>query len=679
MTPRPEILQGTDGIRGRIAADNQLQGKSPLECFLTSGLLTPAFFEKYCHAFATCLLESGFARKGDRIVIGWDPRDKEGTFNQAAIAGIRKAGLIVIVVGTLPTPAIPLYMLSINAAASVVLTASHNPSDQNGIKLFFGSTALKFLPPDDKKLTDTIYQQENLDLSEIAESGFIESHENKAKQFFVEFCTSPKNSWIDGDDFSDTYLVIDASNGAVSPLAEDIFSQFNFKEVIYTNLEGNINECCGVADLEGLEQISKSAVTGEGAKFESYKTLKTIFGVADRIQSDQDTISKIIGLVFDGDGDRCFRLDYNPEADDLIVSSGDFLGIHQARYLKQKSPARDARFVNTVESDLNTAITAREMGFNPVLTGVGDKWILSGAVVDMIKSVVGSSGSDWSRLQQVLEDENGLSGLALSAFWKEFLDRNSSPKQLNLAGFAIGIEESGHCITPAYLPKADVTLPCFSGNGIKSGLNSIKATREIYREKDRTRSLATPFTTGVMGTFYTYYVDKAEILPGTSFREEFKTQLGDSFFHHFPSQFAIEFIEFPEEKPMLYCSILENNKQCGAIFIRNSGTEDKSALYLRGEQRLSEYLEGIGRELHLKMLLELKVKSNEFTRFEIELLGTIQKGEAIEKIFNSNSNLPAERILKEIEFKEKLVRKDKGTYCLTEKGESFFNTWKARS
>ncbi|MBU2515341.1 hypothetical protein KJ966_28830 [bacterium] len=678
MIQRPEILQGTDGIRGRIAGNEQLQGKSPLELFLTSGFLTPAFFEKYCYAFGTCLLKSGFARKGDRVVIGWDPRDKDSNFNQAAVTGIRKAGLIAIIAGTLPTPAIPLYMLSINAIAAVVLTASHNPSDQNGIKLFFGATALKFLPPDDKLLTDTLYRQELLNLFEVVETGFMESHENKARQFFVEFCTNPKNSWLEQDDFSDSILVIDASNGAVSTVVEDIFSCFNFKEILYTNLKGNINEYCGVADLEGLEQISRSGVTGAGAKFESYQTLQTIFKIGDRIRTSQETKTRIIGLVFDGDGDRCFRLDYNPETDALIVSSGDFLGIHQARFLKQKFPDSNPLFVNTVESDLNTAITAREMGFTPVLTGVGDKWILSRAVVDMMQSVVDPSGSDWQTLQQLLDRESGLSALELSTFWKDYLQKHSPQKQSAPARFAIGIEESGHSITPGFLPGVDKPLPCFFGNGIKSGLNSIKATKEINQDNDWYQSLSKPFLSGIMKTFYTYYVDKSEILPGSVFREQFKTQLSDSFYCYFPSRFKIEFIEYPEEKAMLYCSILEDHKQCGAIFIRNSGTEDKSALYLRGEQKLLAYLEGMGRELHLKMLLELKVESNEFTRFEIDLLRIIQKEEAIEKLFLSNANLPRERILKEIEFKEQLIYKVKGVYHLTEKGETFINAWNAK-
>ena len=127
MTIKPEKLQGTDGIRGRIAQNKDRGETNPIDFFLTHNRLTPDFFEKYTYAFGTLLIDSGFASENDKIIIGWDPRDQEGTFNQGAIDGIRKAGLTAVVVGTLPTPAIPLYMQSIEAKASVVLTASHNP------------------------------------------------------------------------------------------------------------------------------------------------------------------------------------------------------------------------------------------------------------------------------------------------------------------------------------------------------------------------------------------------------------------------------------------------------------------------------------------------------------------------------------------------------------------------
>jgi phosphomannomutase len=676
MAKFPEKLQGTDGIRGRIADDKALQGSNPVDFFLETGFLTPLFFERYTYAFGTQLTMANIAEKDRIVVVGWDPRDTEGSFNEAAISGLRKAGCDVLVAGTLPTPALPLYMLSANASGCVVLTASHNPSDQNGIKLFFGHTALKTLPPDDKALTKLIKTQRKVNFSEITPTGDLTDKKDVARQFFIDYCLEPENSWIKEDDFSDTIVVIDASNGAVAPVAEPVFSKINFREVVYTNLEGNINEYCGVADIEGLESISRENVMVAGAKFEKYETLKTLFAKADEMKQASGDPLKLTGLVFDGDGDRCFRLDYTPHEDALIISSGDLLGIHQAAYLKQRNPGKTGSFINTVESDLNTAITAREMGFTPILTGVGDKWILCRAVVDLMQSYVPESSQMAERITRMQSAKSGLSGLVLSKFWKDLIKPGPGQEPIRDREFTIGIEESGHCITPGFIKSGDASQVCFSGNGIKSGLNSLKATQALYGSENWYQKLQEPFEAGVRETFYTYYVDKSRILPESSFRIELEQSLSSEFSKYFPSEFTIEFPVFQEEKEMLYGKIMQDKKQCAAVFMRNSGTEDKCALYLRGEKRLLDFLQPLGAELHLKLLLGMKNAASEFLTFEINLLKKLANGDAIDSILETDSHLPLERILKEIEFKEGLIEKDRGKYTLTSKGIRFIDEWK---
>ena len=110
----------------------------------------------------------GFAAKNDMAVIGWDPRDSSGRFNQAAVNGIRKAGMTAAVVDVLPTPAISLYQLKVGAACGFVLTASHNRADQNGIKIFLGHSNLKLLPEDDKRLTQRCFSLNYEELRSIS-------------------------------------------------------------------------------------------------------------------------------------------------------------------------------------------------------------------------------------------------------------------------------------------------------------------------------------------------------------------------------------------------------------------------------------------------------------------------------------------------------------------------------
>ncbi|PCI25254.1 MAG: hypothetical protein COB67_10950 [SAR324 cluster bacterium] len=658
MVTIPQILQGTDGIRGRVRLQQENTSLTSLQYFLESGFLTPSFFEHYTYAYAALLLSTGMAELGDKIIVGWDPRDKDGIFNQAAMNGLRKAGLTVVQVGTLPTPAIPLYMIHQGAVGSVVLTASHNPSDQNGIKLFHGFTALKFLPRDDRQLTQIIEDQQTLNLEELPLAADLEDHSQVAKELFISFCCDGKNSWVEKENFNDTILVVDASKGAIGTVAQEIFSTFNFKEVIYTNLEGNINESCGVADLEGREVVTREEITTEGAPFQGYEALRALMDKVDEVPEIKAGGLKLIGLVFDGDGDRCYRLDYMPDEDEVLVSSGDFLGIHQARFLQ--SQGKTGTFINTVESDLNVAITAENMGFDAILTGVGDKWILLQALLDWLQCQVSSESELHKALLDAREGAQA-SGLMISKLWKEYqaIDQGKTPR------FLLGLEESGHSITPGYLSTPRGTTLFFAGNGIKAGLNSLVAIRALNT------SLRHPYEEGVKQTFYTYYVDKSRLQPGHALRQELTDFLSQEVEKVLPPEFNGKIVDFPEESSMLYCKIFQKEKLQGAIFIRNSGTEDKSALYLRGTRELEKYLEQLGTTLHTYLLRKLKNRDNEFAQFELKILEAIHHKTPVEAVAKSFPDLPFARVMKEIELKQHLIFRSQGSWSLTEKGQLF--------
>ena len=677
-------LQGTDGIRGRIAkVQPRVHGMNAVVCFQETGLLTPPFFEHYTYAYASLLLEAGGVQKGEAIVIGWDPRDQEGDFNRAAVSGICKAGLKAIMVGVLPTPAIPLYMLLQKAAGSVVLTASHNPSDQNGIKLFHGWTALKFLPNDDEALTSKIIDQQEIDLENISLSEEFEDHSAEAKSFFIKYHENPQNSWIDQEYFNDVLLVIDASKGAVATVVSEIFGRYSFQDIIYTNLEGNINECCGVADLEGQELIKASDITGKGARFSSYATLKTMISTAHSMDDIQVGKTQITGLVFDGDGDRCFRLDYHPDKDALIVSSGDQLGIHLARYLKQRDGQKTdkAWFINTVESDLKTAITAEEEGYRSVITGVGDKWILKKAVLDLIQGQLNDGHPLSNSLKDLLQaDASGedLSGLEISMAWKAYLQADIVRKKCPEYHYQIGIEESGHSILPGFINDGTTSLRCFAGNGIKSGLNALLAIQQtitVQKIEDRFSYLEHPFSSGIKTTLYTYYVNKNQLRPESTFHQELESAVQKAVDEYFPSEYRSNRIFFSEETSLIYFVLLKGERTIGAVFIRNSGTEDKSALYLRGDPEIASFLEKIGLILHLFLLKGMKNSKSDFVRFEVDALKMIAEGRSLISLREKYPSLPYERILNEVEFKEGLIGRKGKDLMLTEKGNLLNDYW----
>ena len=643
--------------------------------------MTPDFFEHYAYAYATLIFDQFDVKPGDSIVVGWDPRDCEGSFNQAATDGLRKAGLRVIQIGVIPIPAIPLYMLSLNAVGGMVLTASHNPSDQNGIKLFHGFTGLKFLPGDDQQLSRIIFQQKDLDLTSKKIIGQLDVHDKKAKEFFVNYCLQSENSWIRNPDFTDTILVIDASKGAMATVVREVFAHYQFYQTHFTNMSGNINECCGVADIEDRKIITADEVIGANAAFGSYQALTTLFKASKEIPGAQTGEIRLVGLVFDGDGDRCYRLDYSPQGDALLVSSGDCLGIHQALFIKGHLPSKSARplFVNTVESDLNTAIKAQEMGFQSKLTGVGDKWILLRAVIDSIQSQIQNAGHQTSDLLNCINDvtqSETPSGLKLSLLWKEYILTRPTSSCADRSRFRIGIEASGHCITPGWFNAGNKSIRTFAGNGLKTGLNSLEAIRHNHKGKDpeyRDQNLWRPFPSGLSKTFYIYYVNKELLAPGHSFRKELINFSRITITRGIPKPYTCEQIPFPEENTLIFFKITQNGNSAGSLFIRNSGTEDKSAVYLRGKQEILPFMQTIGDDVHLYLLSRMKDPSNEFARFETKILRTILANKSIDDLLTKNRRLPVQRILREIELKERLLCRREGQLQLSDKGKAFLH------
>ncbi|MBT4289122.1 MAG: hypothetical protein HOD92_17485 [Deltaproteobacteria bacterium] len=684
MNQSYKILQGTDGIRGRISESTPDSKKGPLQYYLETGFLTPDFFELYTYSYGKLLASLGYIQKDDTIVIGWDPRDGTGKFNEAAIAGLLKSGLNVVKIGILPTPAIPLYMQNIDAAGSVVLTASHNPSDQNGIKLFHGFTGLKFLPFDDDLLSQKIFENQTIPLDQLKFKGNIEDHSEKAKTLFTNFCLNPENSWIENTSFKDSILIIDASKGATAEVVTDVFQAFDFKELILTNLKGNINENCGVADLEGRNRILEKEVVLPGNAFNQYETLQKIFETAKSTPSVLTGEIKLIGLVFDGDGDRCYRLDYLPVENEIMVSSGDYLGIHQAKYLKKMSPSKKSIFVNTVESDLNTAIMAQDLGYESVITGVGDKWILRNAIADFITGHIDIKDSrNQELLSQVkdLKENETASGFKISHLWKNYLKNRVPIQKMEKMNFRIGIEESGHSITPGIFQKKHNNNVCFAGNGIKSGLNTLCALKGTDTGDNQSwfDNIKAPFSAGINKTYYVFYVDKSKIEPGTHSRERLIQKLQDCTKKALGDLLTYKLIEFPEEKPLIYCQILKENRVVGAVFIRNSGTEDKSAIYLRGKHQYLDILTKISHPVHMFMMEHLKNPNNIFTTLEKNILIAVQSGHTRQQLLNQFSEYPIERVLKEIEFKEHLLERKEGQIVLGPKGKEYLTQMQNQS
>ena len=148
-------IQGTDGIRSevKLSSSEEAENLTPQEVFLELGYITEEFMEMYAYAHTRQLISAGKILPGNNIVIGWDPRDPKGNYTSAVVRGVCKAGLNAMILGVVPTPLVPMYMIYKNACGGFMVTASHNPKDQNGIKIFCSFKGLKLLPDNDSILT----------------------------------------------------------------------------------------------------------------------------------------------------------------------------------------------------------------------------------------------------------------------------------------------------------------------------------------------------------------------------------------------------------------------------------------------------------------------------------------------------------------------------------------------
>ena len=255
--PGKQRLQGTDGIRRETKRSHisDCKGLTPQQVFLEKSWITEQFMELYAYS---CTKNLPKRKTTKNIVVGWDPRDPSGVFVNAVIKGVRKAGANALVLEVVPTPLVPLFMLYKKADFGIMVTASHNPNDQNGIKLFSPFHGVKPLPSDDLQLTQYVLRQKYSSMKNILLKGKRKNLRKEALKLFFQVTLKAENSWVDeSKDFKNILLVVDPANGSLTGIAKEIFIKAGFGNVFEVNakLNGNVNVFSGVADLEGLNQI----------------------------------------------------------------------------------------------------------------------------------------------------------------------------------------------------------------------------------------------------------------------------------------------------------------------------------------------------------------------------------------------------------------------------------------
>lgn len=311
-------LFGTDGVRGIANKD-----------------LTPELAFKLGWAATTYFGEEVHSQPA--ILIGRDTRISGQMLESALAAGICAAGGKAVLAGVVPTPAIAYLTRKIEAQAGVVISASHNPFPDNGIK-FFAGTGYKLPDAVEDRLEELVAraEQDRFGRPTGDKVGIVAYHHDLIKDY-IDYVAGTTTA-----DFSGLKIVVDCANGAAFEVAPVLLKRLG-AEVIVINHNptgSNINDGCGSTHLEQLQQA-------------------VITHKAD------------LGIAHDGDADRCLAVDEQGN-----VVDGDQIMVICALELMKQKKLKDNRLVATVMSNIGLHQAIKKAGGTVSVTPVGDRYVL---------------------------------------------------------------------------------------------------------------------------------------------------------------------------------------------------------------------------------------------------------------------------------------------------------------
>ena len=402
-------LFGTDGIRGVVNAglDADLAYKV--------GLAAAAVLAK---------------DKGGRplVTIGKDTRISGDLLKGSLISGLCTAGADVLDLGTLPTPGVAWVTVDEKADAGIVISASHNPFEHNGIKIFNGQ-GFKLSDELEEKIEDTVlFGSNNVPMKTGADIGKVSYVAPKASEDYIDHLEATIDSTLGG-----LRILVDCANGAASATAARLFDRFSKlrTDVINADPDGvNINDRCGSTHMDALAAMVKA-------------------GGYD------------MGIAFDGDADRCLAVD---ELGRLI--DGDQIMAACGLDLKQKGRLSGGTVVATVMSNLGLHLYAKEQDIKLVCTDVGDRNVLE-QMVEQGYRLGGEQSGHMIFLEHATTGDGQLTALQMLALLKE------SGKKAS--------EVFGAC--PRY-PQVLVNIPVADNDAKKAAMASPLLAQAVQREEE---------------------------------------------------------------------------------------------------------------------------------------------------------------------------------------------------
>ena len=403
-------LFGTDGIRGVVNAglDADLAYRVGL-------------------AAATVLAKGKKPGEKPLVTIGKDTRISGDLLKGSLISGLCTAGADVLDLGTLPTPGVAWVTVDEGADAGIVISASHNPFEHNGIKIFNGQ-GFKLSDELEEKIEDIVlFGHNNVPMKTHGEIGKVSYVAPKASEDYIDHLEATIDSTLGG-----LRILVDCANGAASATAARLFDRFSKlrTDVINADPDGvNINDKCGSTHIDGLAAMVKA-------------------GGYD------------LGLAFDGDADRCLAVD---EQGSLI--DGDQIMAACGLDLKAKGKLPGDTVVATVMSNLGLHLYTKEQGMRLECTDVGDRNVLE-RMLEKGYALGGEQSGHMIFLEHATTGDGQLTALQMLALLKE-----SGKKASQLFGAC-----------PRY-PQVLINIPVADNDVKKAVMASPLLAQAIQREE----------------------------------------------------------------------------------------------------------------------------------------------------------------------------------------------------
>lgn len=383
---------GTDGIRGLV-------GTHPI---------TPDFMLKLGWAIGRVLVQSLPVSQPKKVLIGKDTRLSGYLFESVLEAGLLSAGVDVVQLGPMPTPAVAYLIPSMQAQAGIVISASHNPYDDNGIKLF---DSKGFKLTDEIELLIESLMDAPFEMVQSAQIGRAERLTDAATRY-IEFC---KNALPTKLNLRGLKCVVDCAQGAMYSIAPKVFSELGAElVVIHSTPNGlNINQGCGAVHPQSLQLA-----------VQEHK--------AD------------IGIAFDGDGDRLILVDEQG----MVVDGDEILFILSRAYHRDKRLTGGV--VGTLMTNMGLEVALKELNIPFKRSKVGDKYVM-----DSLKTENWNLGGEGSGHILCLDQTTTGDGLiaALNVLAEMIQTRQS------LATLKLGMKKFAQTLINVKIPNANLEHP----------------------------------------------------------------------------------------------------------------------------------------------------------------------------------------------------------------------------